>query len=92
MADGGVFAHRALLQAGKGADRFGLRLLQRHAVQMEQAQPGQIGAVEFRAFADAGQRVYAPIAKGVGVGLFPYAERIQHHKENAFVHKLLYLL
>ena len=44
VANGGIFAHRALLQAGKGANGLGLRLLRLHAVQMEQAQTCQIGA------------------------------------------------
>lgn len=74
------------MQAGEGANGLGLRLLRLHAVQMEQAQTCQIGAVEFRAFADAAQRVHTPVAKGVGVGFFPYAEGIQHNKKNAFAH------
>ncbi len=86
VADGGILAHALLLQAGKGSRR-GIRLFPcGHAVNVEQAQLAQIGAIEIGVVRNGTQGVGACIAKGSGVRLCADAKAVQHDQKNAFFH------
>ena len=86
VADGGILAHALLLQAGKGSRR-GIRLFPcGHAVNVEQAQLAQVGAIEIGVVRNGTQGVGACIAKGSGVRLCADAKAVQHDQKNAFFH------
>ena len=86
VADGGILAHALLLQAGKGSRR-GIRFLPcGHAINVEQAQLAQIGAIEIGVVRNGTQGVGACIAKGSGVRLCADAKAVQHDQKNAFFH------
>ena len=86
VADGGILAHALLLQAGKGSRR-GIRFLPcGHAVNVEQAQLAQIGAIEIGVVRNGTQGVGACIAKGSGIRLCANAKAVQHDQKNAFFH------
>ena len=86
VADGGILAHALLLQAGKGSRR-GIRFLPcGHAVNVEQAQLAQIGAIEIGVVRNGTQGVGACIAKGSGIRLCADAKAVQHDQKNTFFH------
>ena len=86
VADGGILAHALLLQAGKGSRR-GIRFLPcGHAVNVEQTQLTQIGAIEIGVVRNGTQGVGACIAKGSGVRLCANAKAVQNDQKNAFFH------
>ena len=87
MADGGILAHALLLQPGKGTHRSVGLLPRRHAVDVEQAQLLQVGAVEIRVLRDCTEGVGARIAKGGGVRLCADAKAVQNDQKDTFFHR-----
>ena len=89
VADGGILAHALLLQAGKGTDGGRAFFSGRHAVDVEQAQLLQVGAVEIGVRCNGTQRVGARIAKGGRVRLGADAKAIQHDQKNTLFHSMV---
>ena len=86
VADGGILAHALLLQAGEGAGGGGVLFTGGHAVDVEQTELFQIGAVEVGVLGDGAEGVGALIAKGGGVRLCTDAEAVQNDQKNALFH------
>ena len=86
VADGGILAHALLLQAGEGADGGGILLTGGHAVDVEQAEFFQVGAVEVGVVGDGAEGVGPFIAKGGGIRLCADAEAVQNDQKNALFH------
>ena len=86
VADGGILAHALLLQAGEGADGGGILLAGGHAVDVEQAELFQVGAVEVGVLGDGAEGVGPLIAKGGGIRLCADAEAVQDDQKNALFH------
>ena len=86
VADGGVLAHALLLQAGKGTLGGGALLPCRHAVNVEQAQLLQVGAVEVGVLGNRAQGVGARVAKGGGVRLRANAKAVENDQKNTLFH------
>ena len=86
VADGGILAHALLLQTGEGAGGGGVLFTGGHAVDVEQSELFQIGAVEVGVLGDGAEGVGALIAKGGGVRLCTDAEAVQNDQKNALFH------
>ena len=86
MADGGILAHALLLQAGEGADGGGILFTDGHAVDVEQSEFFQVGAVEVGVVGDGAEGVGPLIAKGGGIRLCADAEAVQNDQKNALFH------
>ena len=86
VADGGILAHALLLQAGKGTGGCIDPFAGSHAVDVEQAQIAQVGAVEIRVLCDGTQSVGALVAKRRGVRLCADAETVEDDQKNTLFH------
>lgn len=86
VADGGILPPGALPQTGKGPDGRRVRRQQMHSVQIEQAQPGQVGAAKLVALHNGAQGVGSRIPEIGGVGRGAHAEGVQHHQKHALCH------
>ncbi len=88
VADGGVLAHALLLQAGIGPDGRGGRAAGGHPVDVEQAQPAHVGAVEGGVPGNGAEGVGPLVPKGRRVGLGPNTEAVQHDQKYTFCHSI----
>ena len=89
MADGGILALAALLQAAKG----GLGLVHvpafGGALDIEHSQPGQVGSGKVGMGGNGCQGVGAGIAEIGGVGGVAHTEAVQHNEKYTFFHNSL---
>ena len=86
VADGGILAHALLLQAGKGANGCIGLFACRDAVDVEHAEPAQIGAVEVRVLCNGTQGVGALVTKGGGIRLCTDPKAVKDDQKNTLLH------
>ena len=86
VADGGILAGAGLPQAGVAADGRGTGRGAGHAVQIEQAQSGQIVPLETGMRRHGGQRVGPGIAKCGGIRFRTHAKAVQNDEKDPFGH------
>ena len=86
VTDGGILAGAGLPQAGVAADGRGAGRGAGHAVQIEQAQSGQIVPLETGMRRHGGQRVGPGIAKCGGIRFRTHAKAVQNDEKDPFGH------